>query len=371
MAISVGPPRATERSEAENLAAHLYATYSDRILRYCAGQLRNRSEAEDAVQSTFLYAFRSLQDGVVPRYELAWLLKIAENVCRTQRRNAQYRNRFEDQGETRVEELVAAPEPQRVDLLKVTRALGGLPESQRSALLLREWRGLSYREIAAELETTVTATEMLLFRARRSLATLMRDEPLKRARGRIASAINLGQLVPALKSLVVGAVAANTAVGVAAVALIPSVRHAAPQARAVRAAPPASATAQAGIGSKAVRPRRSAATTKRLASFVPSSVHAAPSLESTQASTASASVAPSPPETTLTAPAAGEAALPAADSSAAPPRAPAPETPLIQEENVAASVVPVPAIVPPGLATPAAVGLPEIQLPALTTSSLP
>jgi RNA polymerase sigma factor (sigma-70 family) len=361
MAANVAPQRAAVRSEAENLAAHLYATHSDRILRYCLGQLRNPGEAEDAVQSTFLYAFRSLQEGVVPRYELAWLLKIAENVCRTQRRNNQYRNRFEDQGQTRLEELVAAPEHHGVDLLKLTRALGSLPESQRSALLLREWRGLSCREIAEALETTVTATEMLLFRARRSLAAFMRDEPLKRARGRIASALNVAQLAPALKSLLLGAFAANAAVGVAAVALVPSGTHEARPGRVVRVDPSAVPTARSGTGSEAVRPSARARTTADLAS---SSVDGAPSLGPTRASTA----APAPPltESALPPRAPEEDASPPADPSSAP-SAPAPEARVAQDGDVLAIAV----ALPPALLLPAEVGSPEIQLPALPASPVP
>jgi RNA polymerase sigma factor (sigma-70 family) len=45
-----------------------------------------------------------------------------------------------------------------------------MPAQQRRALLLREWRGLTYREIAAELELSQAAVETLLFRARRTLA---------------------------------------------------------------------------------------------------------------------------------------------------------------------------------------------------------
>ncbi len=67
-------------------------------------------------------------------------------------------------------------------MAELREALAALPESQRSALLLREWRGLSYREIAAELCTTESAVETLIFRARRSLT-----ERLKTTRERDAA----------------------------------------------------------------------------------------------------------------------------------------------------------------------------------------
>jgi len=52
----------------------------------------------------------------------------------------------------------------------VGEALAALPERQRRALLLREWRELSYAEIAEELGIAPAAVGPLLYRARRALA---------------------------------------------------------------------------------------------------------------------------------------------------------------------------------------------------------
>ena len=65
----------------------LYERYANQIFRYCAHQLGSREEAEDAVQSTFLNAFRGIKRGVVPELEAAWLFKIAQNVCRVRSRS--------------------------------------------------------------------------------------------------------------------------------------------------------------------------------------------------------------------------------------------------------------------------------------------
>src|SRR3954466_65828 len=75
--------------------APLYEEYSGRIFGYCVRRLPSREEAEDAVQHTFMNAFRGLEKGVVPRSESAWLFKIAENVCRERRRSAWRRSRVE------------------------------------------------------------------------------------------------------------------------------------------------------------------------------------------------------------------------------------------------------------------------------------
>ena len=71
----------TESPErADEDAATLYDCYGDRIREYCYGQLRDRQEADDAVQSTFLYAFTLLRRGETPRKALPWLYTIAHNV---------------------------------------------------------------------------------------------------------------------------------------------------------------------------------------------------------------------------------------------------------------------------------------------------
>ena len=216
-------PESTATLEAAQ-ASLLYERYSGKILGYCRRRLSSREEAEDAVQHTFLNAYRSLRTGVVPHAEAAWLYKIAENVCHERRRSAWRRSRIElvsDDGEMRD---AAAPAHEHDELEGLADALAELTPNQRRAILLREWQGLTYREIAGELETTESAVETLLFRARGSLA-----RKLDRSRGRVLSGLNLGSVVAWGKSLLGGAalkIAAATLVVAAGVtAATPSVRH--------------------------------------------------------------------------------------------------------------------------------------------------
>jgi RNA polymerase sigma-70 factor (ECF subfamily) len=217
-------PESTATVEAAQ-ASLLYERYSGKILGYCRRRLSSREEAEDAVQHTFLNAYRSLRTGVAPHAEAAWLYKIAENVCHERRRSAWRRSRIElvsDDGEMR--DAVAAPVHEHDELEGLADALAELTPNQRRAILLREWQGLTYREIATELETTESAVETLLFRARGSLA-----RKLDRSRGRVLSGLNLGSLVAWGKSLLGGAalkIAAATLVVAAGVtAATPSLRH--------------------------------------------------------------------------------------------------------------------------------------------------
>ena len=217
-------PESTATLEAAQ-AALLYERYSSKILGFCRRRLPSREEAEDAVQHTFLNAYRSLRTGVVPHAEAAWLYKIAENVCHEHRRSAWRRSRVEavsDDGE--LHDAVATPVEAHDELAGLADALAELAPNQQRAILLREWQGLSYREIAAELETTEAAVETLLFRARGSLA-----RKLDRSRGRVWGGVNLGSLAAYGKSLLGGAavkVGAATVVVATGVALgTPSLRH--------------------------------------------------------------------------------------------------------------------------------------------------
>jgi len=149
----------------------LYERYSRQILAYCLHQLGSREEAEDAAQTTFLNAFRGLQRGVAPEYEAAWLYKIAQNVCLTRRRSSSRRRRVETAADLELlQDALPARDVESDELIGLSAALAALPDMQRRVLLLREWQGLSYRELAEELGLTQPAVEALLFRARRSLA---------------------------------------------------------------------------------------------------------------------------------------------------------------------------------------------------------
>jgi RNA polymerase sigma-70 factor (ECF subfamily) len=195
-------------------ARGLFEQYSDQIFRFCYQQLGSREEAEDAVQSTFLNAFRGLGRGVVPESESAWLYKIAHNVCLARRRARWRRGRVETPGDLQaLAEVIAAPQGVEGErLVRLEEALRSMPRSQRQAILLREWQGLSYREIGERLELSQAAVETLLFRARRSLASAL--EPVER-RSRIRAAFDLSSLLGTLKGLFGGGVAVKTAAVVA------------------------------------------------------------------------------------------------------------------------------------------------------------
>jgi RNA polymerase sigma factor (sigma-70 family) len=202
---------------APQLAEDLFHEHHRRIYFYCLRQLGSPEEAEDAVQVTYLNACRSLKDGFEPDAAQAWLFKVAHNVCLTRQRSSYRRARLERPEDLQaVQDVVAAPEAPGDELFGLDEALAGLPEQQRQAILLREWQGLSYREVAAKLGLTQAAVETLIFRARRSLASAL-EKPVKR-RGRLMHSLDAGALLASLKSVVAGNVAASVATAIAVAA---------------------------------------------------------------------------------------------------------------------------------------------------------
>ncbi len=214
------PPTAPEA----DLTRDLYERYAGQIYGYCLHKLGSREEAEDAVQNTFLNAFRGLRRGVEPQAESAWLFKIAENVCLSRHRSSFRRGRVETPSDLQaIQDVTPSPEHRSDDLIGLEEALARMPESQRRAILLREWQGLSYREISEEMDLSQAAVETLIFRARRTLAQGLEDEPRTRRWKRVRQGADAGWAAAILKTLfttgaTVKAVASAVAVGSAVVA---------------------------------------------------------------------------------------------------------------------------------------------------------
>src|SRR5207248_8784633 len=198
-----------EREAAEALYERFYAN----IYRYALTQVRSPQDAEDATQNTFLRAYAALQRVVVPENEAACLFKIAHNVCLSSKLAWLRRRRVETPRD--LDDLEVAPraaELQRDELFGLDDALAAMPPRLREAFLLREWQGLSYAEIAERLDTSHSAVETLIFRARRMLAAQL-ESPLQPAR----QALGAGQLLALLRGLLGGGSLAVKAAAVAAV----------------------------------------------------------------------------------------------------------------------------------------------------------
>ena len=144
----------------------LYKEHAADAFRYAVHLTGRRADAEDIVQQVFLQAYRHLESGrelVSPR---AWLLTAVKHRAF---------NLARDRREVPVDAPVVAVESrdasgdEAAQLAEVRGMLWTLPEPQHHAFVLRHWSGLSQNEIADVLETTPSAVESLLGRARLTL----------------------------------------------------------------------------------------------------------------------------------------------------------------------------------------------------------
>jgi RNA polymerase sigma-70 factor (ECF subfamily) len=342
--------------------SELFNRHGATVLGLCRLLLRHAEEAEDAVQQTFLSAYRSLLNGVEPRHPAAWLATIARNECRA-RIEQRMREPLLDPEADAVSPMpdTVAAAAVRADLAALWQAIGELPRRQRKVLLLREFSGLSYAELAAALEVSEPTVESLLFRARRDLRLRLRPgtglfavAPLAAIRAVVTRAIG-GLPDPSLAALA-GKVAAGVAVAAVAggsVAFVesgPPVTPATPAARAatsparvrtnvVRATAPDHA-ARVGHARVVVPvPRRLPAPLRTVAPIA-AAAHPPPTEKADPApALATAPVAPTipaePPETVPSEPVTQE------EPAAPPPLLQTPETTTEQEQGVEPSPRPV------------------------------
>jgi RNA polymerase sigma factor (sigma-70 family) len=150
--------------------ARLFEAHARRVRLICLSMLRDAHEADDALQQTFLSAYRSLLGGSVPRDAAAWLATIARNECRARIRDRMATPLAAVEVETLVSHTDAADAAaERERLAAVLAAVGALPERERQAVVLQAFAGASNAEVAARLGTTESAVESILVRARAQL----------------------------------------------------------------------------------------------------------------------------------------------------------------------------------------------------------
>jgi RNA polymerase sigma-70 factor (ECF subfamily) len=186
-------------------ATELFTRYSSAIYRYCLRRLRSPEEAEDAVQATYLNAWRSLKRGCAPENPRPWLFQIAANVCADTLRRKFAGTRLELRDPEALEDLVQVEQLEQDAFLDLADAVRDLPDRQRRALVLRDWHGLAYAEIATRMAVSDAAVETLLVRARSRVAATLTNGEWKPKLASSARALILWPLgVLSKKSVVAG-----------------------------------------------------------------------------------------------------------------------------------------------------------------------
>ncbi len=151
----------------------LVSRYRVRLLAFCRHMLGAGAsrDAEDVLQEVFTSAYRAMLGDTRPINVRPWLYRIARNRCLNHLRRDPMQS-VEGMELTVVDERIGTAETvhQRAEVRQLLSDIQALPESQRTAILLREIDDLSYEQIAMAMDTTVAAVKSLLVRARVGLA---------------------------------------------------------------------------------------------------------------------------------------------------------------------------------------------------------
>ena len=163
--MSNGMIRDTARQHAPELE-RLVAQYQGAVLRTCYLYLCDRSQAEDAVQETFLKVYRNLDSFRGESSEKTWILKIAMRTCYDMNHSGWSRF-FNRRITPEMLPEASVPFTERDDAL--TQAVMRLPEKLRRVIILYYYQGLSVREIAETLGITQPSVSNRMKRGREKL----------------------------------------------------------------------------------------------------------------------------------------------------------------------------------------------------------
>jgi RNA polymerase sigma factor (sigma-70 family) len=149
----------------------LFARYEQRLLAFCRHLLGSREDAEDVLQEVMTAAFNAILADERPINVRPWLYRIARNRSLNHLRRIQAIGvdsmdlHFSDNGASTADKV-----HEREEFRLLVGDIHELPETQKTALVLREMDAMSYEQIAEAMETTVASVKSLLVRARVSLA---------------------------------------------------------------------------------------------------------------------------------------------------------------------------------------------------------
>ena len=175
---AAGARRPSRRSTTATTAA------SSRSAATCSS---SADEAEDAVQHTFMAAYRHLVGGAAEIQLRPWLYTIARNRCLSMLRAR--RERPLDELHEPATEHLSAEAQRRQDVRELLGDVAALPEDQRAALVLAELGAVSHDEIATVLDIPRQKVKALVFQARTSLiaSRTARDTPCEEIREQLAN----------------------------------------------------------------------------------------------------------------------------------------------------------------------------------------
>lgn len=158
----------------------LVIKYQHRIIQLVNRYIKDPSEAQDVAQETFIKAYRALGNFRGDSAFYTWLYRIAINTAKNylvsrNRRYSDYQVDIQDAEQVGNAPQLKAMETPEYLLLNdeivtvIKTAIEKLPEEMKIAIMLREFEGLSYEEIAETMECPVGTVRSRIFRAREAI----------------------------------------------------------------------------------------------------------------------------------------------------------------------------------------------------------
>ncbi len=173
--------------KSEDAFRFLVDSFKDKVFNTCLSFVQNRHDAEDLTQDVFIEVHKSIEKFRRESSLSTWIYKIAINKSLEHRRKQKRKKRFgyliELTGfgkSAEADESVTFDHP-GIELENKERgkilfeAINELSENQRAAFILCEIEGLSYKEIASILDSSLSSVESLIFRAKQNLKKKLYD----------------------------------------------------------------------------------------------------------------------------------------------------------------------------------------------------
>jgi RNA polymerase sigma-70 factor (ECF subfamily) len=158
----------------------LVVKYQHKIIQLVNRYVKDPSEAQDVAQEAFIKAYRALGNFRGDSAFYTWLYRIAINTAKNylvsrSRRSFDYQVDIQDAEQIEnVPQLQGMETPERLllnqEIVEVIKAaIDKLPEEMRTAIMLREFEGMSYEEIAVAMDCPVGTVRSRIFRAREAI----------------------------------------------------------------------------------------------------------------------------------------------------------------------------------------------------------
>jgi len=161
----------------------LFKRHKDGLFNFALRFVGNRADAEDAVSHTFMMVCEK-RYAIKPGASFkTWAYTVARNICLSRlRTKSRFFSLWSPKSDPDHDQAIDVVDPQSIardqfsskEILGIIqKAIQKLPDEQKQALLLREYNGFTYEEIAQVLECSLEKVKMLIFRARNHLKDVL------------------------------------------------------------------------------------------------------------------------------------------------------------------------------------------------------